>query len=355
MPEIRGNPDSISAAWLTEVLQHAGVDAEVAGFRAGEVGTGQVGRNLRFELEYARGEGPPSIVGKFASSDPVSRQTGIALLNYLREVRFYQQLRSTLDVQTPEVLFTDVDEATHDFCLMMEDLAPAVQGDQIRGCGADEAALAITQLARLHGPRWGDPTLLQIDWIGKPQPDGEPNMVVGLWNSVFEGFMGRYADRLSRDEQRLTEALNERFEAYAARPRGALTVTHGDFRLDNMLFGGPYPLAIVDWQSPGVGRGTADVAYFMGTSLPTALRRSEERALLAEYHDRLLAYGVEGFSADDLWREYRLSSFAGLVMAVIASMIVEQTDRGDDMFMAMGTRSAAMAADLEAIDLLEAS
>ena len=37
-------------------------------------------------------------------------------------------------------------------------------------------------------------------------------------------------------------------------------------------------------------------------------------------------------------------------MAVIASMIVGQTDRGDTMFMAMAHRSAAMAIDLDALE-----
>ena len=36
-------------------------------------------------------------------------------------------------------------------------------------------------------------------------------------------------------------------------------------------------------------------------------------------------------------------------------MIVGQTDRGDDMFMAMATRSAQMAIDLNSLELLSAS
>ncbi|MCH2099336.1 MAG: hypothetical protein MK142_13190, partial [Pseudomonadales bacterium] len=99
-PEIRGAPGDIDAGWLTAALRHAGHDVEVASVSQGNVGTGQVGQNVRFELTYARGEGPRSVVGKFASDDPVSRQTGVSLLNYLREVRFYQELDPTLDIRT---------------------------------------------------------------------------------------------------------------------------------------------------------------------------------------------------------------------------------------------------------------
>jgi hypothetical protein len=38
-----------------------------------------------------------------------------------------------------------------------------------------------------------------------------------------------------------------------------------------------------------------------------------------------------------------------LIMAVIASMIVGETDRGNDMFMAMATRSSQMSSELESL------
>ena len=51
-----------------------------------------MGQNIRFALDYETGAGPATVVGKFASDDPASRQTGIALQNYLKEVRFYREL-----------------------------------------------------------------------------------------------------------------------------------------------------------------------------------------------------------------------------------------------------------------------
>jgi hypothetical protein len=350
-PAICDAPADVTAPWLTDVLRFAGHDCTVGDFRAERVGTGQVGQNVRFELDYAAGSGPASIVGKFASDDPESRQTGVALMNYLREVLFYRELRPTLDIQTPEVLFTDVERETHRFVLMMEDLAPAEQGDQLAGCDADAAALALDQLARLHGPRWNDPALREIDWIGGNDPDA-PNVAVMLWEQVFAGFEARYAGRISEADMDLARALGERLDRYAGASSDHFTVTHGDYRLDNMMFGGPYPLAVVDWQSPAVGLGTADAAYFMGTGLDAPERRACERELLKAYHDTLCGYGVTTYDFETCWLDYRRSSFAGLVMAVIASMIVGQTERGDEMFMTMARRSAAMARDLDGLGAL---
>lgn len=350
-PGICAAPADVTLPWLQAVLHYAGVEATLCEFASQRVGTGQVGQNIRFTLRYSRGVGPQTLVGKFASDDPESRQTGVTLSNYLREVRFYQELRPTLDIQTPTVLFTDIDLDTHEFVLMMEDLAPAVQGDQLAGCGDPEAHLAMLELAKLHGPRWDDPKLVEYEWLGV-QTDESRALVKGLWDTVFPGFVARYGERLAPDHLQLLEGLNERFSQYLAPRSGPRTVTHGDYRLDNMMFGGPYPLAVVDWQSPGIGLGTADAAYFMGTALDPAVRRECERDLLGAYHSALKQYGTVDYALDSCWSDYCRTSFAGLVMAVIASMIVGQTSRGDDMFMAMARRSAAMAIDLDALDRL---
>ena len=100
-PGIVAEPEDITPAWLTAVLRQADIDADVRGFRARDIGTGQVGRSVRFTLEYARGEGPASIVGKFASSDPTSRATGVTQQNYFKEVNFYNQLLPTVHIRTP--------------------------------------------------------------------------------------------------------------------------------------------------------------------------------------------------------------------------------------------------------------
>lgn len=351
-PAIVADPGHVDAAWLTEVLRFAGYDVTVRGVTAERVGTGQVGMNVRFRMEHDGGSDVPvTVVGKFASDDPVSRQTGIALENYLCEVRFYQLLAPTLGIRVPAIFFTDIEPESHDFVVVMEDLAPARQGDQLAGCDLEEAELAVAELAGLHGPRWNDPALLDIPWLRGRDPDG-PAQTVGLWQQTFPAFVERYRDRLTADELACARGLDAVFDRYVARRDGPFTVTHGDYRLDNMMFGGPYPLAVVDWQSPRVGAPAGDLAYFMGTGLPPELRRRGERRLVEDYHGRLLARGVDDWSASACWDDYRRASFGGLVMAVIASMIVGQTPRGDDMFMTMYRRSAAMALDLDALGLL---
>lgn len=359
-PGIVANPKEITAEYLTDVLRYAGTDVRVASFTASNVGTGQVGQNVRFELSFATPPPPntaTTIVGKFTSDDPVSRETGKALLNYLREVKFYNELRESLDVQTPKLLFSDINEDTHDFVLMMEDLAPAQQGNQLEGCSVDEVKLGLTELARLHGPRWADAALYDYEWIGRPDPEADAT-VTGLYTQLYPGFVDRYGQRLTDEQKAMGNTLGEHFDGYVANNRDAnrpMTVVHGDYRLDNMMFGGPYAVAVVDWQSPTIGCGGQDLAYWVGTSLEPTLRREKDRELVEHYYAALSNYAIGSYSIEDCWQDYCHFAFAGWNMAVIASMIVGQTDRGDDMFMAMATRSAQMALDLNSLEALKAS
>ena len=122
-----------------------------------------------------------------------------------------------------------------------------------------------------------------------------------------------------------------------------------------MLFNegpGAAPLAVVDWQTCSHGHPAADVAYFLGAGLLPENRRREENALLAQYHDGLRAGGVDDYGAEALFADYRRFSFSGLIMAVVASQIVEISERGDAMFAAMAERHGQHIADLEAESLL---
>ncbi|NDF23887.1 MAG: hypothetical protein EB148_05355, partial [Actinobacteria bacterium] len=107
-------------------------------------------------------------------------------------------------------------------------------------------------------------------------------------------------------------------------------------------------VGVVDFQTVTHACGPQDLAYFIGAGLTTEARRTYERDLVARWAEELRRYGVQ-LRADDAWLEYRRYAFAGFVMAVVASMIVKQTPRGDEMFMAMANRHGVHAADLDSL------
>ena len=147
--------------------------------------------------------------------------------------------------------------------------------------------------------------------------------------------------------------LGEHLGTLATIERGPRCLAHGDFRLDNLLFGAEPtapPLTTVDWQTVTLGHGTNDVAYFLSAGLAPAVRRANQDDLLATYRSVLAGYGVEP-SADELWLGYQLGSATGYAMAVIASQIVGQTERGDEMFITMARGAAELMVDVDLTSL----
>jgi aminoglycoside/choline kinase family phosphotransferase len=325
----------------------------VVATRVEPIGTGQMADSARVFLTYDRDDaGPATIVAKFPSHDPISRATALAVRNYEIETSFYRVLAPQLPVRAPRCLHVSYHADTDAFLLLLEDLAPARTGDQLAGCSIDQAAVAVAELPRLHAPRWGDSALAAYSWLHRTNEDS-PIGVVDLYRALFPGFAERYASRLDADVLALAERFAVSLPRYQAALPAATTVVHGDYRLDNLLFGtaeGGPPVGVVDWQTVYHGPGVADLAYFLGAGLLPGDRRANEGDLVRLYRDGMAALGVD-FDGDELWKQYRLLTMGGVIMAVIASMIVKQTDRGDDMFMAMANRHGRHALDLDAEQL----
>jgi hypothetical protein len=351
-------PAAITPAWLTQVLRAAGIDAEVRGFTMKNVGTGQIGESVRFALDYANAPSgaPASLVGKFPSPQDDSRNTGIALGNYIREVNFYKHLAPTALISTPKIYFTDVDPATSEFVLMMEDLSPAEQGDQLKGCTLDQARLAVREAANLHASHWADDAIEDLAWVSGTRAAGlrgsaDPNAILNLWKM----FCVRYEARIGDDSRRVGDTLIANFERYSTLYDGPKSLVHIDYRPDNMMFATPAggrPLTVLDWQSLAFGAGVTDVAYFLAGALPREQRRAVEQDFVREYHERLKELGVKDYAFDTLWRDYRSRAFALFTVAFYASVLVQQTPRGDDMFMAMLRSATDQILDLDALEFL---
>ena len=327
---------------------------EVGAIESTRIGDGLVGLNLRVRLLDAAPELPDSVVIKLPSTDQTSRATGIALRNYEREVKFYLQVAHTVDIRVPKCHFGEWDESTGDFTLVLEDMAPAEQGDQVTGCSVERAEAAVDELALLHAPRWDDPTLHDIDWLGRRTSTEAVTGVAALWSMFHEPFLETYAKYLSTEQVDLSHAFGLRILDWMGDREGPLAITHGDYRLDNLLFGTPAggpAVTAVDWQTPGHGPPVADLAYFLGAGLLSDERSIAERSLLDRYADALAERSVD-VDSSWLWAQYCRESFGGVVMAVVASQVVGGNARSESMFAAMATRHLQHALDTGALDLI---
>jgi len=356
MPALLHSADQVTPDWLTEALRDGGamesgtvVDASIT-----PIGTGQMADTVRIGLTYnPRGSGPKSVIAKFASHNEQSRATGLALRAYEIEIRFYQEVASLVTARVPASYLAKVDPETGWFTLVLEDIDAGEAGDQIEACGPDRAAAALEELAGLHAPCWELPQLAALSWLNRSSPDSDAFMAA-LLSSVLPGFLERYGDALAPEHARLCERFVADAAIWFAHRVGPRTASHGDFRLDNLLFvsGDPRPV-VVDWQTLSWSGCTFDVAYFIGGCLSVEDRRAHEVDLLTQYHQALCARGVSDYSLEQLHRDARRDTFGGLLMAILASMVVERTDRGDLMFVTSAGRHAQHAIDSGAVAFLE--
>ena len=346
-PTTRGlDPDWVAAQLLTDGVTPT---ATFSGF----IGTGQIGRNARYQLDWGSAAGPATVVVKLPAAEAGVRQIGFDQGLYPKECTFYRELVDLVDVVTPRVLAVDIDPDALDFALVLEDMAGSEAGDQFTEATDEELALAVQQAAALHGPLWGQdhPALDRLQ-----ASDGERGSTRELLGVFLPACLDRLGDRLHDHTVPVLERFVELADRWVERPVATPSLLHSDFRPDNFLFGrqaGAPPLAIVDWQTVTVGASVSDVAYLLGAAVDPSRRRSIEHDLLAQYRDHLAEYGVT-YPADLCWDEYATGSLHGVVVGILATIMASETDRGNDLFALMLNRHAQHALDVDALDRVAA-
>jgi aminoglycoside phosphotransferase (APT) family kinase protein len=342
-------PSDVTAGWLSAVL-HTTVNS----VHVDAIGTGQTGATYRVTPTYASAVDLPSVfVVKLPSQDATVRER--VALGYRAEHVFYRDVARTVSVPLPEVYHCSIDRDGADFVLLMADLAPANQGDQLAGCTLEQAQLCLEALAGLHGPRWCDPAWL--DFSGATMPhrlDAEYTRGMGqLARAAADIAISRLSDRLTSDDQDTLLETVSLIEGWLQLEPDRFALLHGDYRLDNMLFdSAAATVTIVDWQTLAIGLPARDLSYFLGTSLQPEQRAHEEHRLVAYYHLKLLTHGVRDYPDHECWRDYRLGMLQIPLLTTLGFAFSAGTDRGDEMVATMLHRGCRAIRELDTVALV---
>lgn len=350
MDLLTADPSRIDPEWMTRALREAGVidRARVIDLACKPVGNGLVGDSYRFRLTYDDDQpnAPATVIGKFPAADPDSRRSGSAHMLYVREVAFYRELATTVAIHAPRPILAEIDPATDDFTLILEDLAPARQGDQLAGCSIADSRTALAEAAALHAPRWGDPALDAVHCFAvaaSRRKDFRATLP-----AIIGHYKDRYRDVIEPEFLTLIDRLPDAMTRYQSDRSTARTLQHADFRLDNILFdvrGNTQPMATLDWQTLTVGPGIVDVSYFLSAGIDPSERRLHEADLVRFYHSELIRRGVRDYDWDHCWQDYRRYTLHGIVMGVVSALSVQRSERGDALFLKMTRGACAQALD----------
>ena len=189
-----------------------------------------------------------------------------------REVRFYQEVPTRGHLRVPDAYHSDIDHATGNTVLLLEEVASGRQGDSVLGCSLAEAHHCVSRLAEFQASWWDHPNLDALDWM--PLKDAESGVYQELyadaWKSLIEkaGSGSGMPQPLRSLGDRLRTEIPGIKAKLATRP---FTIIHGDYRLDNCFFptsASPETLIIFDWEFCARSRGVYDVATFITEAFP---------------------------------------------------------------------------------------
>ena len=259
-----GGKHEITAEWLTEALREGGrlpqgrvseVDVNTDG-----IGFGYISETVRIVPTYegADGSAPASLVAKL----PVT----VDFPEYLKpwaaqavetELHFYPAAGGDCAARVP-LCYGAAFEGWRSYALLLEDLSELESLSQMDSCPRDRADVIVEMLGALHAQWWESDRLRAASWLPSPQRQSELN--TPLVEDGWEMFAERIVPRVDPDFMPVGERLVREFGGIFERGSASgATLVHGDFRIENFLFGNQAP-PTSSCSSTGNSRGTARAA-----------------------------------------------------------------------------------------------
>ncbi|GAB05207.1 phosphotransferase [Gordonia amarae] len=343
--------DEITPSWMQAGLRRSGLpDAVVTAVSHAPIGAGNVSDCVRVEITYDgnRGEAPESVVVKLRPSDPGAHQHGLNSGAYHREIGAFRAIGERLACRIPSAYWVAGDETNIN--LVTEDLTrSAVPGNQAAGSNAEEAEAVIVELARVHSA------------FAPTTPESAPDWMIRLadvcdyWSdharAGAEAALGRYTDALPPEYLDVIRDGADIVRDWHLLPQQRWSFTHGDPRVDNVLFeqvGGKPSAVLIDWQVTGVRNPMYDVGYFMSGSVDTDLRREIEMPLIRRYIE-VYSRQAAGYDVADAVCDYQIQLLSGLYITLAAIDVLPDNDVVNALILALLRRNCAAVIDWKSV------
>ncbi len=179
-------------------------------------------------------------------------------------------------------------------------------------------------LAQVHARLWNSPLLggIEVERDRGEQHTGEATPQFATWvTTTMPRFIAGLDDRIPQPRVAVYEQIGEGLVArLREREAGSknLTLIQGDVHAGNFLMprDAEDKWYVIDWKRATRALGASDLSYMMALYWFPQVRSRWEVKLLRHYHERLMEHGVERYSWDDLWLDYRLCVMKQLFEAV---------------------------------------
>lgn len=345
VPPVPATASDLTGDWLSEVLSTDVVGVEVLDHAFA------TNQRVRIGLTYATaGAGPASLFVKLAPLDLAHREMIGATGMGEREAQFYADIAPSIALRVPRAHWSATDEQGN-FVILLEDLAATgcAFSNGAWGVTADAAAVALEDFARFHG-HFFDPQVraASAPWLATPRPRMDEataqlmRYVLDEHGDVLQPAYVAIGEMYVADHARIDDLWHE----------GPQTYIHGDAHIGNVfldnLAGGR--VGFVDWGMSRVSTPLRDVSYFLTMTVDPDERRRTERDLIRLYLDALRAAGGPQIDFDEAWFVHRVQASYTVVATFLAFMPSYLAGDGQELGVALRTRSELALEDLDVVE-----
>jgi Phosphotransferase enzyme family len=271
-----------SSGWLSRALEASSV------WQGGSV---TVVNATRIGADYGLSGRIHRVVAKTERVGSVSfivKEEGSAEVE--RELLFRSNCGESLRGCIPDSFGGVIDRKSGRGVLLLEDIAPAAQGDVLRGCTQTQAESVVRALAHVHGAAWSGPAVRLPASL--PRWKASP-MEADRWTDRVGRARARFPAILDRGVFRAIHGLPAQVaSAVDQLKQGPVSWIQVDAHLDNVLWRPDGTAVLLDWCNAAIGPPVTDLARFsiegvVGVSEPDRLT-----ALLSTYVEELEKRGT---------------------------------------------------------------
>ena len=237
------------------------------------------------------------------------------------EVQFYRRLAPALGTPPLVRCLAAIEEGNDDAgTIVLEDLrASHDHPPWPLPPSRSQCEVALDALARIHANWWEDPVLGNT--VGQLHtPESLTSMVQSI-AAHLPTFIDALGDAMTTEARHIYEhVFGSSLQPWMRlTDQRANTIIHGDAYTWNFLFprSGMGPAFLIDWQLWHIDLGARDLAFLMALHWYPTRRRELELPLIRYYYEGLLAQGLENYSFDELWLDYRRCAVRNLTIPII--------------------------------------
>ena len=362
VPAIPSCKSELTVEWLGRALRAGGLEGtehirSVAVEQIG-VGVGLLARLYRCRLTTSPNaeQIPKSVVVKL----PTDNRENLKIIRkfelYKREYDFFDRIQDSTDIPTPRIHYRCFRKSDGGFVLVMQDFSHLECVDQIEGAAPWQAKLAVKRLAELHAPFWNAKQKLPRGAFYNTLRTKSQLLLQLGFQFNLDATLKRYGEYFNSPTRKTVREFGESLAMYATESGVRLdSFAHNDYRVENMFFGNEDSgeFAVIDWQVSGWNAALYDVAYFLGSSTDSRVRREVERDAVRGYSDALSRLLGTDLDHEEIWRHYRFGMLLALVIPVITcGAIAFPNERAERMASLGLERTLTAIEELESGELL---